>query len=95
MRVLLSQELIDKGIKTGSFTIADIELEGKNNLLTLYIIFDKAFNAEVIAKAFDKNNLEIGRSKINIEGSVGEAKYFDFEFDKRTYIGVRNKIMIE
>ena len=25
----------------------------------------------------------------------GEASYCDFEFDKRTYIGVRNKVVIE
>jgi len=63
--------------------------------LTLYLIFDKDFKAPLTVKAFDKSGLEIGRSKIEIENKAGEAGYFDFVFDKRTYIEVRSKILIE
>jgi hypothetical protein len=63
--------------------------------LTLYLIFDKDFSKEVTAKAFNKNNLERGRTKITIIGKSGDARYFDFEFDKRTDLGFRNKITIE
>lgn len=63
--------------------------------MTLYLIFDKDFSKEVTAKAFNKNNLEIGSVKITIIGKSGDARYFDFEFDKRTDLGFRNKITIE
>ncbi len=93
--IIISQDLKNKGIKTGSFSIENKTSGGENNLLTLYLIFEKDFSSTLTAKAFNKNELEIGRTKIDVKGLAGEAKYFDFEFDNRTYIGVRNKIIIE
>lgn len=93
--IILSSNLLKDGLKTGSYAIKNKSSGGENNLLTLYLIFNKDFDKIVYAKAFDKKGLEIGRSKLHISGINGEANYFDFEFDKRTYIGVRNKIVIE
>ena len=90
----LSSSLIDKGLKTGKFTIENSE-DGRNNQLTVYLIFDRDFKSPVTAKAFDKNGLEMGRSKIDIEGKADEAGYFDFVFDKRTSIEVKSKIVLE
>jgi len=39
--------------------------------------------------------LEIGRTKIDIEGKADEAGYFDFIFDKRSDIEVKSKIVLE
>lgn len=91
----VSQPLKDKGIKTGKFSVNNSTAGGENNMLTLYIIFDKDFDGEVWAKAFDKTDLEAGRSKLHISGKAGEAKYYDFAFDKRTYIEVKSRITIE
>jgi hypothetical protein len=93
--MVVSQPLKDKGIGTGKFSINNNTTGGENNLLTLYIIFDKDFEGDVWAKAFDKTDLEAGRSKVHINGKAGEAKYYDFAFDKRTYIEVKSKIVIE
>jgi len=90
----LSQSLIDKGLKTGKFAIDNAD-GGRNNQLTVYLIFDKDFKSPVTAKVFDKNGLEVGRAKIDVEGKVNEAGYFDFIFDKRTYIEVKSKIVLE
>ena len=92
--VSLSQSLMDKGLKTGKFAIENAE-GGSNNQLTIYLIFDKDFKSSVTAKAFDKNGLEIGRTKIDIEGKANEAGYFDFIFDKRSQIEVKSKIVLE
>jgi hypothetical protein len=92
--VSLSKSLLDNGLKTGKFAIGNVD-EGRNNHLVLYLIFDKDFKSPVTAKAFDKNGLEIGRSKIEVEGKAGEAGYFDFIFDKRSYIEVKSKIILE
>jgi hypothetical protein len=66
-----------------------------NNLLTLYLIFEKDLKTTLTAKVFDKNGLEEGRAKIEISGNAGEASYYDFSFDKRTYIEVKSKIILE
>jgi hypothetical protein len=92
--ILLSKNLKSKGLKTGAYDIESQPI-GNNNKLTLYIIFNQDFSSEVIAKAYNKNKLEIGRAKTTILGKKGDAGYFDFEFDKRTDIGFRNTITIE
>ena len=90
----LSESLTDNGLKTGKFTIENAE-GGRNNQLTVYLIFDKDFKASVSAKAFDKNGLEVGRAKIEVEGKADEAGYYDFIFDRRTNIEVKSKILLE
>ena len=92
--IVLSQELQNKGVRTGKFSIDNFE-GGKNNLLVLYLIFDNDFNSSITAKVFDKNGLEIGRTKLDIENKAGNAGYYDFAFDKRTYIEVKSKIQLE
>jgi len=93
-KIVLSDDLQIKGLKTGVYDIESLT-SGNNNKLTLYIIFDENFNKNVIAKAFNKSGLEIGRSTTTISGKKGDANYFDFLFDERTDIGFRNKITLE
>jgi len=93
--IILSQALQDNGLHTGKFSIENSAAGGENNMLVLYIIFDKDFKATITAKAFDKKGLEIGRSKLAVEGKAGDAGYFDFAFDKRTYLEVKSKINLE
>ena len=90
----LSESLTDKGLKTGKFVIENAD-GGRNNQVTVYLIFEKDFKSSVTAKVFDKSGLEIGRAKIDVEGRADEAGYFDFIFDKRSYIEMRSKIVLE
>ncbi|MBL4652757.1 MAG: hypothetical protein JKY53_07805 [Flavobacteriales bacterium] len=90
----LSQNIVSKGLKTGKFSIESDSI-GTNNRLTLYLIFDENFNDSLLVKVFDKKGLEIGRTKMNVAGKKGDANYFDFIFDKRTYIEVKSKVTIE
>ena len=89
-----SNSLMDKGLRNGKFTIENAN-GGRNNQLTIYLIFDKDFKSAITAKAFDKSGLEIGRAKIDVEGKADDAGYFDFIFDKRSYIEVKSKIVFE
>ncbi len=93
--IVLSQELKTKGLRTGKFSINNDTAGGENNLLILYLIFDKDFKDNLSVKAFDKNGLELGRTSLEVEGKQNDAKYYDLRFDKRTYIEVKSKIMIE
>ncbi|WP_178985045.1 hypothetical protein [Winogradskyella helgolandensis] len=92
--IILSEDLQQNGLKTGVYDIGS-QSSSNNNKLTLYVIFDTDFDRTVIAKAYNKSGLEIGRAKTTINGTKGDADYYDFLFDERTDIGFRNKIIIE
>jgi hypothetical protein len=94
-QIILSQAIQNNGIKIGKFSINNLPEGGTNNLLTLYLIFDKDFKSSITAKAYDKNGLEVGRAKLSIENKAGNAGYYDFAFDKRTHIEVKSKIVLE
>lgn len=93
--ISLSPGLKDNGLQYGKFEINDDTQGGHNNVLTLYIIFNKDFKANVSAKVFDKNGIECGRAVVMLEGNAGNAKYYDFSFDKRTKIEVKSRITLE
>ncbi len=93
--IILSKELTDNGLRTGKFSIHNDTTGGQNNVLTLYLIFDKEFSRTISVKAFDKLGLEFGRTKMKIDGRSGEAKYYDFAFDKRASIESKSKLTID
>ncbi len=93
--ISLSPALTAKGLKTGNFAIGQDTSGGTDNVLRLYIIFDKDFESMVFAKLFHKNGLESGRTKMKISGVSGDARYFDFAFDNRTHIEAKSKISLE
>lgn len=93
--LILSKELKQRGLKTGKFIIKNDSFGGRNNKLSLYIIFEKNFDSSLTAKVIDSENVEAGRKKIDVSGKYGDAKYFDFVFDKRTNIGIKSKIIVE
>lgn len=91
----LSEKLIGKGLQTGKFSIKNDSLGHTNNVLSLYIIFNKGFEGELQAKVFDKKGLECGRKTMPVQAKANESRYIDFIFDSRTEIEVRSKITIE
>ena len=93
--IILSDKLKEKGIETGKFSVHNDSIGNANNVLALYLIFNKDFEGEIMAKALDKKGLEFGRCKLKLEGTEGDAKFVDFVFDKRTNIEVKSKIYIE
>jgi hypothetical protein len=92
--VKLSEDLKTKGIKTGKISFHSSD-STTDNILTVYVIFENDFNHDITIKVFDEQGLEYGRTTENIFGKKGEAKYFDFIFDKRTDIDGKGKITIE
>ena len=69
--------------------------EGTDNVLNVYVIFKKDYKGNLLSKVFDNKGREAGRATVDLEGKAGEAKYIDFEFDKRTNIDTDYKIVIE
>jgi hypothetical protein len=93
--LVLSQNLTEKGIETGKFAIGNDSVGGRNNVLTIYLIFKKDYSGDVTFRTVDKKGIEFGRKKMAISGKAGDAMYHDVIFDKRTYIEVKSQIFIE
>jgi len=93
--VKLSEELVKKGLGTGKYYIGQDSVGNVDNVLRLYLIFNKDLKTAITAKVKDKSGLETGRVKLEIEGISGDAKYIDFNFNKHTKIEARSVITIE
>ena len=83
-----------RGLEFSKTTIASTS-EGTDNLLNVYVIFKKEFKGKLSSKVYDPEGHETGRTSVDVEGKAGDAKYVDFEFDKRTNIDSDYKIVIE
>jgi hypothetical protein len=94
VKLELPKNLQEKGVEFGKATVSS-DSTGTDNLLVVYIIFNKDFKGDLTAKVFDDQNQEFGRSRLAIVGKKGEASYFEFHFDKRTNIDSKNKVAVE
>lgn len=94
VKLELPQNLQEKGIEFGKATVSS-DSSGTDNLLVVYVIFNKDFNGELTAKVFDDKNQEFGRSRMKIIGKKGDASFIEFHFDKRTNIDSKNKVVVE
>lgn len=90
----VSQALQQEGLRTGRFSIAGTDTT-ENNVLTVYLIFDKHFDKDLVVKVADRKGVEYGRVRQRVEGAPGEARYFDFVFNKRTQIESKSRLLIE
>lgn len=94
VKVNLSPELISKGIGLGKTTVADDTI-GTDNLLVLYVIFNKDFESDMTAKVYDENALEMGRTKVHVTGKADETQFVEFHFDRHTNIDSKNILLVE
>jgi hypothetical protein len=93
--VVIVDTLKSKGVSFGKYSIASDSASSNKNKLTIYLIFDKDFNGNILTKVFDKYGREYGRASIPIHAKQGEAKYADFVFDPRTDVESKSKITLE
>jgi len=94
--VTMHDNLKNQGITLGKVIVTeDSASAGNENVLIIYIIFNKDFKGIITAKAFDNKNLEMGRTKLNVEGKKDDARYFEFHFDHRTDIDKDSQLTIE
>ncbi len=93
--LIISPKLKDQGIETGKVLIENDSVGNSNNVLTVYVIFNKNFKGKLMAKVEDKEGKEAGRSSKEVVAKAGDAKYIDFTFDPRTHIDVKSKITVD
>jgi len=94
MKVSLSEALTEQGIELGKVTL-ESDSGGSDNVLVLYMIFKDDFSATVSAKVYDMNELEMGRSSLDIDAKSGDAIFHEFLFNKRTNIDSDSKVVVE
>ena len=90
----ISDSLISKGLDKGQYEVKSFAMSNDNKV-TVYLIFNQELNDTVIMKAFNRDQQEIGRSKLFVAGAKDEAKYFDFLFDERTDIDPKGSLILE
>lgn len=52
--------------------------------VTVYVTVDKPYTGPLELRAYDAEDQEIGRSRVQLEEKESTAKYVDFAFDERT-----------
>ena len=92
--VTLSEPLQRTGLTLGKNTISS-DTNASDNILNLYVIFNKDFTGDVTIKVFDSKNAEMGRVKQTISGKKEEARFFTIKFAEQTNIDTDSKITIE
>jgi hypothetical protein len=90
----VTSELQREGLLRGRFYIGSTDTSD-NNVLTAYLIFEKDFEKEIIIKVIDQKGTEYGRVNQLLTGKKGQAKYFDFVFDRRTQIKSKSMFFLE
>lgn len=55
-----------------------------NHTITAYVTFEKAFAGVLEVRAYDTEDREVGRAKVDADEKESGAKYVDFAFDART-----------
>ena len=76
--VELSQAMLDIGISKTISKSMGLDSEGKG--ITLYLTTEKAITAQLVAKARNADDMEIGRSTVDIEMGDDDAQYIKFIF---------------
>jgi hypothetical protein len=94
VKVSLPEGLAQRGLAFGKVTVSSDSV-GTDNLLTLYVIFEKDFKGNLIAKVYDDKQLEMGRVRVDLRGKAGEARFVEFHFDRRTNIDNDSRIVVE
>ncbi|ABG59123.1 hypothetical protein CHU_1857 [Cytophaga hutchinsonii ATCC 33406] len=94
VKVTLPENLKKHGVEFGKTYVTSDSI-GTDNLLMVYVIFNKPYTDTLVAKVFDDNQLEMGRVSAVVSGFQNEAKFVAFHFDKRTNIDSKNTLTVE
>jgi hypothetical protein len=79
-RMEVTVEVSDQCSEAGfSHTVA--KSLGFKEGITVYFMSEKPFTGQMVSKAINADELEIGRSKVDVEFEADDAQYVNFVFD--------------
>ncbi|MBL7981667.1 MAG: hypothetical protein JNL52_07625 [Flavobacteriales bacterium] len=94
VEVSISEGLRTNGISLGSQEVEQ-DADGRTNRLVVYLVANKTFNDTLSALAFDKDGKEMGRAQLPIQLTAGSADHYVFQFQARTDLARKSKVMIQ
>ncbi|MFV0305383.1 MAG: hypothetical protein ACK5IC_07900 [Moheibacter sp.] len=89
-----NKTIVSDDLKEEGLTVGEVLVESKNEL-NVYFVFNEIFKDSIIVRVINENNLEIGRTLLEIEGKKNDAKYIPIKFSPETNIGEQSKIIVE
>jgi hypothetical protein len=83
--VKLAPDLAKKGLQiTRADRIKDGRLKAGTKGVTLYAVFNERFAGNVELRVFDRENREVGRAYLRLQGPKGSAKWVNAALDPHT-----------
>lgn len=92
--VILGENLQKAGLHSGKVTFSSSK-DANDNILSLYLIFDKKFEGKFQIKAYDDNGLEYGRIISSVSSNQNKAGYYEFVFDKKVNLEYNSKFIVD
>ncbi|MFN8438984.1 MAG: hypothetical protein U0V72_15345 [Cytophagales bacterium] len=92
--ISISENLKQKGLKLGKTSISSSDT-ATDNIVSVYVIFEKTISENIRLKVLDDKGVEYGRTTKFITGKKDEARYEDFVFSKRTNIDKKGTLVFE
>jgi len=90
----ISDALKKAGMNCGIFNIRSAN-GGTDNVLSVYVIYDKDFDRDVKIRLMNTSGEEYGRIRQHLAGKADDAGYVDFTFGAQTTINGRGTIYFE
>ncbi|MFN6176804.1 MAG: hypothetical protein ACK46G_04625 [Flavobacteriales bacterium] len=94
VEVSVSEGLGARGITLGSRDVAQ-DAEGRTNALVVYLVAERDFNDTLSAMAYDKEGKEMGRAMLPVQLAAGSADHYVFQFQARTDLTRKSKVVIQ
>ena len=90
--ILWDESLTKQGVSHGRWSATPT---GDHPAVSLYMIFESEYKGQLRGRLLDGEGLEYGRTKVEVSGESGDAKYIDFPFDKPTEFILKSTLVIE
>ncbi len=66
--------------------------EPKQEVIAVYLIYERPFAGTLRLRALEKDGREVGRATANVDAPAGAAAYVDFSFDGRTPLKLVDRV---
>jgi hypothetical protein len=89
--VSLSKELQEQGLALGKVS-SEIGLDDRENKVILYLSASRAYQDTIVALAFDKDGLEMGRTAFVVEAQAGSGDFHVVQFQRFTDLERKSRV---
>lgn len=92
--VQLSEALRQGGLSLGKVVVEN-DSSGRSNRLVVYLISSKDFDGTLQAVAIDQEGREFGRAALVLRLTAGSADFHTFQFQSRTDLERKSRVVIQ